>query len=128
VCTPQEQLFDYSSNSDIPADIPIPASLGVGDDIGPRDNSTTRFLFGNINGLQIGDGGIRFRQICREIKTLEVDHASFAEINSNVALFEVRRLLFETTKREFAHFVDVNQFDPVFTCIQTRRGYVIGSR
>ena len=105
MCTPQEQLFDYSSNSDTPADIPIPASLGAGDDIGPRDNSTTRFLFGNINGLQIGDGGIQFRQICREIKTLAVDHASFAEINSNVALFEVRRLLYETTKREFAHSV-----------------------
>jgi hypothetical protein len=56
----QPQLFYYSTNSDIPNAIPIPASFPAGDDIGPRDNDTTRFLFGNINGLQIGDGGTWF--------------------------------------------------------------------
>jgi hypothetical protein len=55
----------------------------------------------NINGFHIGDGGTRFKQICREIRTLEVDHTGFAEINSNIELLGVQRILHETAKREF---------------------------
>jgi hypothetical protein len=48
---------------------------------------------------------MRFKQICRELHTLEVNHAGFAEINSNIELLEVKRIIHETTKREFTHSV-----------------------
>ena len=99
--TSQETLFDYTSDSELP----ISASLPVGDPIQPSPDTNTRFLFGNINGFHIGDRGSRFTQICREVRTLEVDHVGFAEINSNVELLEVKRLLHDTTKREFHHSV-----------------------
>jgi hypothetical protein len=99
--TSQEKFFDYDSDSELP----ISASLPAGDPIQPSHDTNTRFLFGNINGFHIGNRGTPFTQICREVRTLEVDHAGFAEINSNVELLKVKRLLHDTTKREFHHLV-----------------------
>jgi hypothetical protein len=91
------QLFYYYSDSDLP----LKASLPAGNPIQSIPAFHIRFLFGNIHGFHIGDDGSRFRQICREIRTLEVDHAGFEEINSIIQLLKVKRILHETTKREF---------------------------
>jgi hypothetical protein len=57
------QLFDYASDSDLMVGfhdtVPVAPLFSdkIGDSMVSRDAATSRFLFGNKNGLQLSDGG-----------------------------------------------------------------------
>eukprot|EP00980_Cylindrotheca_fusiformis_P016915 scaffold5139_cov100-Cylindrotheca_fusiformis.AAC.1 len=80
-------------------------NIDSGDRFGPLDEFSTRFLFGNINGLQLRDKGTRLQQVFREIHGLQADHTGLVEINTNMHHFEANQLLYKTAREEFTHSV-----------------------
>jgi hypothetical protein len=105
-----EQLFDYSSDGDPFLGVPenfsaIPLiSDSVGDIMAPSsDVDTSRFIFGNKNGLQLSDGGDKFSLLCEEAKRVHVDHLGLAEPNIDDTWWETNDVIHRTVKRTFHH-------------------------
>ena len=98
--SPQSQHYRTINNNEIT----VEPNEYVGDILGPRDENTIRFLFGNVNGLQIGDGGLRFDGICKEITSMEVDCLGLSEINTDTTKFEANKILHDQLHRNFHHY------------------------
>eukprot|EP00980_Cylindrotheca_fusiformis_P016561 scaffold4965_cov87-Cylindrotheca_fusiformis.AAC.3 len=77
----------------------------LGDSCAPLSDDHVRFLFGNINGLQLRDQGRRLRQIFREINMLQAHHTGLVEINTNTRHSTALKLLYDAAKEEFLHSV-----------------------
>jgi hypothetical protein len=61
-------------------------------------------VFGNVNGLQLGDKGYRLDSICKDIQFMEADLVGLAETNIDDTKFEVNQLLHSTMKQNFQHY------------------------
>ena len=102
-------MFDYASDSDSPIGftdslLAVPLiSDKIGDSMGSRDDETSRFIFGNKNGLQLSDGGEKFSLFCEEAKRVHADHIGVAEPNIDDTWWETNDIIHRTAKRTFNH-------------------------
>ena len=87
-----------------------------------RCDGTSRFLFGNKNGLQLLDGGVKFSQFCEEAKRVHADHIGLAEPNIDDTWWETNDIIHRTAKRTFHHVC----VDTATSPIQTESRYKPG--
>jgi hypothetical protein len=76
----------------------------AGDLLNSRDNETTRLVFGNVNGLQLNDGGHRWDTICKDFQAMEADLVGLAETNIDDTKFEVNQILHTVLRTNFQHY------------------------
>jgi hypothetical protein len=118
---PVAQLFDYSSDSDVmvgftdtPPVLPL-SSDHIGDMLSSPGDNSSRFLFGNKNGLQLSDGGEKFSLFCEEAKRVHVDHIGLAEPNIDDTWWETNDVVNRTVKRTFHHVCVDTATSPIIT-------------
>jgi hypothetical protein len=115
------QLFDYTSDSDLPFANVSPLGSAplisdhVGDPLPPDCTYTSRFLFGNKNGLQLSDGGEKFSLFCEEVQRIHGDHVGIAEPNIDDTYWETNDIIHRTAKRTFAHVCVDTATSPIST-------------
>ena len=98
--TPNPDLAD----DDLPS-IPHDGEL-VGDALKKKSSDVLRVVCGNINGLQLSNGTDKLKQICQEVKSLEVDHLGLSEINCDTTNFQVNQMIHDCTRLQFHIVVD----------------------
>lgn len=76
----------------------------AGDVLTRREDAITRLVFGNVNGLQLGDGGHRWDSICKDLQAMEADIVGLAEINMDDTKFEANQVLHTVMKKNFEHY------------------------
>ena len=69
----------------------------------PSSDGSSRFLFGNKNGLQLSDGGDKFSSFCEEAKRVYADHIGLAEPNIDDTWWATNDIIHRTMKRTFSH-------------------------
>jgi hypothetical protein len=79
------------------------------------DDSTSRLLFGNNNGLQLSDGGEKFSLLCEEANRVHVDHLGLAEPNIDDTWWETNDIIHRTAKRTFHHVCVDTSTSPIRT-------------
>jgi hypothetical protein len=95
----------------------------AGDPLIKQDDDITRLVFGNVNGLQLGDKGHRLDSICKDIQAMEADLVGLAETNIDDTKFEVNQTIHSAMKQNFHHYSIAShlvQLHPSIVDIQTR--------
>ena len=69
----------------------------------PTPPDRTRVYFINLNGLNLTKGAVKFRDLCSEIQSAEIDIFAAAEHNLDTNKFAVRQLLQGMAKKSFQH-------------------------
>lgn len=102
----------------IPAVIPVKTNEVFGDAMQlPISENTTRLYFINLNGLNLQNQSVKFRELCEELHQSDVHLFAAAEHNLDTNKFAVRKSLQDTARKTFKHH-----------CIQTATSSTVAEK
>jgi hypothetical protein len=113
-----QQVADlFRSRNAVPVPTPMKTSKAFGNVMLPLSPDTTRLYFINLNGLNLQNNSVKFRELCEELHKSEVHLFAAAEHNLDTHKFAVRQCLQYTARKGFQHH-----------CIQTATSSTLATK
>ena len=116
--------------------IPTPVNLPTVNDIFgnsmaiPLHSHTTRLYFINLNGINLANDAVKYRDLCKELKTSQIDLFAAVEHNLDTNKFSVRQRLQKTARTDIfpPSYANLHQLHEGSELLQTRRHDAHGTR